>query len=102
MFTLKPIGNINIVYNLPVVDMAYDQAAMDRALAVVDDSSEQELSILRIAEPLLTLSQREHDNTEKSAGAATHNTDAPTPASLNADLEHYKVIQSKVQCSREY
>jgi len=62
-----------------------------------------ELSIIKLGEPLLSAAEderhHEHPRVSDASSNAPHN-DIPTPASLEADLTHYKVRDTSASNAR--
>ncbi|KAH6665878.1 hypothetical protein F5X68DRAFT_177138 [Plectosphaerella plurivora] len=59
--------------------------------------SQHEISIIRLSEPISkTFSQ---DARQRTSDASNSSLDAPTPASLEADLQHYKELFAKLRFS---
>ncbi|KAL1959644.1 hypothetical protein VTO42DRAFT_1679 [Malbranchea cinnamomea] len=61
------------------------------------DDQNQELSILKISEPVVASSSQ--SPSKRSSDVSTDTFDNPTPASLEADLTHYKELFSKLRFS---
>ncbi|CVK90776.1 uncharacterized protein FMAN_09018 [Fusarium mangiferae] len=59
--------------------------------------SSQEISIIRLSEPIS--SSRPQDARQRTSDASNSAFDAPTPAGLTADLEHYKELFAKLRFS---
>ncbi len=54
--------------------------------------SEHPLSILKLAEPIIISTQNAVSPSKRASDISTSEIENPTPASLEADLLHYKVI----------
>lgn len=71
---------------------------MDHVAAMEALDTPRDLSILKIAEPIL--SQSEIYNNKRTSNASSHNEAAiVTPASLEAELSHYQELFSKLRFS---
>ena len=69
-------------------------AHIDHAAALAELRSQQEihpLSILKLAEPIVTCTQNAISPSKRASNASNSDIENPTPASLEADLLHYKV-----------
>ena len=78
--------------------MATHDSDISRVLQLLDESSAQSLSIVKLTEPLLG-SGFPRSPSKNAPDASTVSNDTaelgePTPATLEADLNHYKVIFS--------
>lgn len=70
-------------------------------------ASKHELTVVRLSEPITSAVEQSEAAIRNSAGGTTTRTsdistaslDAPTPASLEADLEHYKELFAKLRFS---
>jgi hypothetical protein len=74
-------------------------AQVENAIAAIDSlNASQHLSIIKLGEPLLLADQDEaHRGATRISNAsstAQSQSETPTPASLEADLRHYKVDMS--------
>lgn len=71
---------------------------VDRVLQRLQDlENRHEISIIRLSEPISrTFSQ---DIRQRTSDASNASFDAPTPASLDADLQHYKELFAKLRFS---
>ncbi|KAH8193891.1 hypothetical protein TruAng_011946 [Truncatella angustata] len=67
------------------------------ALQLLNES--QELSILRLSEPISTTPTDPYRTQSRTSDASNSSLDAPTPASLEADLVHYRELFAKLRFS---
>lgn len=75
-----------------------DQHKTDQVLGTLEDlQSSNEISIIRLSEPIT--SSVSQDARPRTSDASNASFDAPTPASLEADLEHYKELFAKLRFS---
>ena len=76
--------------------MNHDKA--NEVLETLDQlQSTREISIIRISEPIS--SSAAQDARQRTSDASNSSLDAPTPASLGADLAHYKELFAKLRFS---
>lgn len=61
--------------------------------------SAQDLSILRLSEPISTTNTNATGTQPRTSDVSTASLDAPTPASLEADLTHYRELFAKLRFS---
>ncbi|KLU91779.1 hypothetical protein MAPG_10728, partial [Magnaporthiopsis poae ATCC 64411] len=77
-------------------------ASMPEAKKVVAQlealASKHELTVVRLSEPI-TSAVEQTEATTRTSDISTASLDAPTPASLEADLEHYKELFAKLRFS---
>ncbi|KAH7358541.1 hypothetical protein B0T11DRAFT_284661 [Plectosphaerella cucumerina] len=75
-----------------------DASAIDAVLQQVQElDSQHEISIIRLSQPISkTFSE---DARQRTSDAWNASLDAPTPASLEADLQHYKELFAKLRFS---
>ena len=69
--------------------------APDYATILADlkaQQSEHPLSILKIAEPIIISTQNAVSPSKRASDISNSEIENPTPASLEADLLHYKVV----------
>lgn len=69
-------------------------AQIDHAAVLADLRSQEEnhpLSILKLAEPIITSTQNAASPSKRASDVSNSEIENPTPASLEADLSHYKV-----------
>jgi DNA repair exonuclease SbcCD ATPase subunit len=62
-------------------------------------SESHELSILKLSEPISTTPSDHHNNTQRTSDVSSASLDSPTPASLEADLTHYRELFAKLRFS---
>ncbi|KAM0439734.1 hypothetical protein ACHAPT_000828 [Fusarium lateritium] len=75
-----------------------DQAKTQEVLEVLDEiRSTHEISIIKLSEPIS--SSTPQDARQRTSDASNSAFDAPTPASLTADLAHYKELFAKLRFS---
>ena len=73
-------------------------AKVDKVLRTLNDiQSSQDISIIKISEPIS--SSAVQDARQRISDASNASLDAPTPASLEADLAHYKELFAKLRFS---
>lgn len=86
-------------HNTKQYQMATNESDISRVLELLGASSAQSLSIEKLAEPLLGLgfpySPPKNTSDASSVSNVTANTGAPNPATLEADLNHYKVYTTQ-------
>ncbi|KAH9436749.1 hypothetical protein MCOR02_000417 [Pyricularia oryzae] len=77
-----------------------------KVVAQIDSlSSKRELTIISLAEPITSAVEQSEangsgsNNNVRTSDISTASLDAPTPASLEADLEHYKELFAKLRFS---
>lgn len=71
---------------------------MERVLQKVQDlESKHEISIIKLSEPISR--SFSEDARQRTSDASNASLDAPTPASLDADLQHYKELFAKLRFS---
>ncbi|KKA28418.1 hypothetical protein TD95_003192 [Thielaviopsis punctulata] len=68
-------------------------------LAELAALQETPLSIIRLADPISASAHAAPTSRKSDASSASASTDAPTPASLDADLAHYRELFSKLRFS---
>lgn len=75
-----------------------DTTKAARVLHTLQDlQSSQEISIIKISEPISSSALQ--DARQRTSDASNASLDAPTPASLDADLAHYKELFAKLRFS---
>jgi chromosome segregation ATPase len=75
-----------------------DMVKVDKVLHTLQDLQDNhEVSIIRLSEPISTASQQ--DSRQRTSDASNSSMDATTPASLEADLAHYKELFAKLRFS---
>ncbi|ORY60663.1 uncharacterized protein BCR38DRAFT_441895 [Pseudomassariella vexata] len=62
-------------------------------------AANQEISILKLSEPISTNASASQDPNQRTSDVSNSSLDAPTPASLEADLTHYRELFSKLRFS---
>lgn len=74
---------------------------LDKASKVLETldklQSNQEISIIKLSEPIISATPQ--DARQRTSDASVASLDAPTPASLEADLAHYKELFAKLRFS---
>lgn len=75
-----------------------DANEVDSVLKGVQElEANRELSIIRLSEPIS--SEDSQDARQRTSDVSNTSTDTPTPASLEADLQHYKELFAKLRFS---
>jgi len=68
--------------------------------ALEDLQSKHEISIIKISEPISSALPQDGDNSNaRTSDVSNSSLDTPTPASLEADLAHYKELFAKLRFS---
>ena len=75
-----------------------DPAKTDEVLSALEDLQTHEISIIKLSEPISATAQQE-DARNRESDASNVPLDEPTPASLDADLAHYKELFAKLRFS---
>jgi DNA repair exonuclease SbcCD ATPase subunit len=78
-------------------DPTVPKTAEDVLAALQSLNSSQELTILKLSEPISTVTS--DANTQRTSDVSNSSLDAPTPASLEADLTHYRELFAKLRFS---
>lgn len=65
----------------------------EKIASIEEHRRNNELSILRLSEPLITDYTQHPDSSKRASDASAAAYDTPSPASLETDLVHYKVIE---------
>lgn len=91
--------HISILYHDSTITMALKDA--DRVLSALEALQTREISIIKLSEPITTaISQLDPTNTAiRTSDVSNSSLEAPTPASLEADLAHYRELFSKLRFS---
>lgn len=75
-----------------------DSEKVDRVLKTLENLDQNhEISIIKLSEPISNTYNP--DSRQRTSDASNASMDAPTPASLDADLQHYKELFSKLRFS---
>ncbi|SPN99749.1 uncharacterized protein DNG_02600 [Cephalotrichum gorgonifer] len=72
-------------------------SSTDEILAALSSLQSQPLSILKLSEPITTVSTEPRPRSSDASSSSL--TEAPTPSSLEADLSHYRELFSKLRFS---
>jgi len=80
---------------------ASTQQRAAKVLRSLDDlQSNHEITIIKISEPISALTaENNHDKSLRTSDVSNSSLDAPTPASLDADLDHYRELFAKLRFS---
>ncbi|KAK1826521.1 putative 60s ribosomal protein l37 protein [Podospora conica] len=80
---------------------ASTQQRAAKVLRALDDlQSNHEITIIKISEPITALAAENHQNKAlRTSDVSNSSLDAPTPASLDADLDHYRELFAKLRFS---
>jgi chromosome segregation ATPase len=80
---------------------ASTQQRAAKVLRSLDDlQSNHEMTIIKISEPISALAaENNHDKSVRTSDVSNSSLDAPTPASLDADLDHYRELFAKLRFS---
>ncbi|KFH46502.1 Kinetochore protein-like protein [Hapsidospora chrysogenum ATCC 11550] len=79
-----------------------DAAKTTKVLQSLEDLQSREISIVKLSEPIASSASQDgatHQQRTSGASNASLDADAPTPASLEADLAHYKELFAKLRFS---
>ncbi|KAL6858052.1 hypothetical protein ACO1O0_005499 [Amphichorda felina] len=77
-----------------------DSAKTAKVLQSLGDLQSHQISIIKLSEPISsTASQDDASRQQRTSDASNASLDAPTPASLDADLAHYKELFAKLRFS---
>lgn len=81
-----------------------DEVKTNKVLQALEDLESREISIIKLSEPITAAVHASDDATrqhqqQRTSDASNASLDAPTPASLQADLEHYKELFAKLRFS---
>lgn len=71
----------------------------DVLTAIRSLNASEELSILRLSEPISTIPTDASGTQPRTSDVSNNSLDAPTPASLEADLTHYRELFAKLRFS---
>lgn len=75
-----------------------DPAKTDEVLSALENLQTHEITIIKLSEPISS-SATQDDARARISDASKASLDAPTPASLDADLAHYKELFAKLRFS---
>ncbi|KAK6840207.1 hypothetical protein PG987_006073 [Apiospora arundinis] len=76
------------------------QSPTDVLEAIKQLNAKHELSIIRLSEPISTeISSAQQSQQQRTSDVSNTSLDAPTPASLEADLTHYRELFAKLRFS---
>lgn len=75
-----------------------DPAKTDEVLSALEDLQAHEITIIKLSEPISSGASQD-DGRARISDASNTSLDAPTPASLDADLAHYKELFAKLRFS---
>lgn len=80
---------------------ASTQQRAAKVLRSLDDlQSSHEITIIKISEPISALAaESNHDKSLRTSDVSNSSLDTPTPASLDADLDHYRELFAKLRFS---
>ena len=77
-----------------------DKIAADKVLDTLEDlRSNHEISIIKLSEPITSSDAQDENARQRTSDASNAPLEGPSPASLEADLEHYTELFAKLRFS---
>ncbi|KAG9250084.1 uncharacterized protein F5Z01DRAFT_427050 [Emericellopsis atlantica] len=70
-----------------------------KALQAIEELNAEPISIIKLSEPISSEATQSEEARQRTSDASNASFDAPTPASLEADLAHYKELFAKLRFS---